>query len=110
MKDCLKFNGTIGCRLLNECREVFIFKRCIEYLGNNISDGQVSGLSPRKIDGLVKCQIPNNVKQVRQFNGLAGYFRRFIPNFPRIMLPLYELTEKRLVGNGTSDVNKLVVQ
>ncbi|CAH2084993.1 unnamed protein product [Euphydryas editha] len=69
------------------------FKRSIEYLGNIISDGQVRP-SPRKIDALVKSPIPNNVKQVRQFNGLAGYFRRFIPNFSRIMIPLYELTKK----------------
>lgn len=69
------------------------FKRSIEYLGNIISDGQVSP-SPTKIQALTKAPIPTTVKQVRQFNGLAGYFRRFIPNFSRVMTPLYELTKK----------------
>lgn len=69
------------------------FKRSIEYLGNVISDGQV-GPSPRKVEALTKAPIPTTVKQVRQFNGLAGYFRRFIPNFSSVMVPLYELTKK----------------
>ncbi|KAJ8710458.1 hypothetical protein PYW08_008973 [Mythimna loreyi] len=68
------------------------FKRSIEYLGNIIADGQVSP-SPRKVEALTKAPIPKTVKQVRQFNGLAGYFRRFIPNFSRVMVPLYELTK-----------------
>lgn len=68
------------------------FKRSIEYLGNIIADGQVSP-SPRKVEALTKAPIPKTVKQVRQFNGLAGYFRRFIPNFSRVMAPLYELTK-----------------
>lgn len=69
------------------------FKRSIEYLGNVISDGEVRP-SPRKVEALLKSPVPTTVKQVRQFNGLASYFRRFIPNFSRIMIPLYELTKK----------------
>lgn len=69
------------------------FKRSIEYLGNVVSDGQVRP-SPRKVEALVKAPIPKNVKQVRQFNGLAGYFRKYIPDFSRIMVPLYELTKQ----------------
>lgn len=69
------------------------FKRSIEYLGNVVSDGQVRP-SPRKVEALVKAPVPKTVKQVRQFNGLAGYFRKFIPDFSRIMVPLYELTKQ----------------
>lgn len=68
------------------------FKRTIEYLGNVVSDGQVRP-SPRKVDALVKAPIPTTPKQVRQFCGLASYFRKFIPDFSRIMVPLYELTK-----------------
>lgn len=69
-----------------------LFKRSIEYLGNIIVNGQVSP-SPGKVEALTKTPIPKTVKQVRQFNGLDGYFRKFIPNFSRAMLPLYELTK-----------------
>lgn len=68
------------------------FKRSIEYLGNVVSDGQVRP-SPRKIDALVKAPVPTTPRQVRQFCGLAGYFRKFIPDFSRILVPLYELTK-----------------
>lgn len=69
------------------------FKRSIEYLGNVIENGNVRP-SPKKVEALIKAPIPTTVKQVRQFNGLAGYFRRFIPDFARIMVPLYALTKQ----------------
>ena len=37
---------------------------------------------------------PTNLDQVRSFLGLAGYYRRFIPNFSRISSPLVNLTKK----------------
>lgn len=69
------------------------FKRSIEYLGNVVSNGQVQP-SPKKVEALVKAPLPKTAKQVRQFNGLAGYFRKYIPDFSRIMVPLYELTKQ----------------
>ncbi|CAK1582529.1 unnamed protein product [Parnassius mnemosyne] len=81
------------------------FKRSIEYLGNVVSDGQVRP-SPRKVEALVKDPVPKNVKQVRQFNGLAGYFRKYIPDFSRIMLPLYELTKQGAKWTWTDSYEK----
>ncbi|CAH2227097.1 jg1579, partial [Pararge aegeria aegeria] len=78
------------------------FKRSIEYLGNIIEDGKVHP-SPKKVDALLKAPIPTSVKQVRQFNGLAGYFRRFIPDFARIMVPLYNLTKQGVKWSWTND-------
>lgn len=52
----------------------------IEYLGRTIANGQVKP-SKHKVDALVRAPVPSNVKQVRQFLGLAGYFRRYIPNY-----------------------------
>jgi hypothetical protein len=34
------------------------------------------------------------VHQIRQFLGLAGYYRRFIPDFSKIALPMTKLLQK----------------
>lgn len=65
----------------------------IEYLGRLISQGQVRP-SPGKVDALVKSQKPTNVKQVRQFLGLAGYFRRYIANYATKTACIAKLTKK----------------
>ncbi|KAJ0175949.1 hypothetical protein K1T71_008123 [Dendrolimus kikuchii] len=61
-------------------RKCFFLTTEIEYLGRVISHGQVRP-SPHKIKALVNAPIPSNVKQVRQFLGLAGYFRRYIEGY-----------------------------
>ena len=37
---------------------------------------------------------PKDVTQVRQFIGLASYYRRFIPGFAKVASPLHTLTRK----------------
>ena len=34
---------------------------------------------------------PTGVKEVREFLGLVGYYRRFVPNFARVAGPLHSL-------------------
>lgn len=70
----------------------------IEYLGRIISNGQVSP-STGKVQALLNSTVPTTVKQVRQFCGLAGYFRKFIPNFSLLMIPLYNLTRNNTKWN-----------
>ena len=38
--------------------------------------------------------VPRTVKEVRQFLGLASYYRRFIPQFAKVANPLTNLTRK----------------
>jgi transposase InsO family protein len=49
-------------------------------LGQEISE---DGVRPGscKVEALLNAPTPRNVKQVRQFMGLASYFRKFIPEF-----------------------------
>ena len=65
----------------------------VTYLGFVISK---YGISPddTKVDKVKNYPVPKDVTQVRQFLGLASYYRRFISNFARVASPLYALTKK----------------
>lgn len=65
----------------------------VEYLGRVVSQGQVRP-SPRKVEALVNSRAPQNVKQVRQFLGLVGYFRRYIEGFAIKTACIAKLTKK----------------
>lgn len=74
----------------------------IEYLGRNISEGQVRP-SSEKVRALTETGEPTNVKQVRQFMGLASYFRRYIPNFAQKTACIASLTRKDIKFNWGSE-------
>ena len=79
-----------GCKLkFKKCK--FIPKET-DYLGALLSK---EGIRPSKskVEAIEKITILRNVKQVRSFLGLAGYYRKFVPNFARIAVPLQELLQ-----------------
>ena len=62
----------------------------VSYLGHIISAQGVSP-DPEKIDK-VKCfPVPCDVNQVRQFLGLASYYRHFVRQFAKIAAPIHRL-------------------
>ncbi|KAL1448202.1 hypothetical protein WDU94_013988 [Cyamophila willieti] len=50
--------------------------------------------SQDKITSVVEYKPPKTVKQVRQFLGLTGYYRKFCKDYAKIAAPLTELTKK----------------
>ena len=51
-------------------------------------------MDPAKIEAIKDWAAPTTPTEVRQFLGLAGYYRRFIEGFSKIAKPLTKLTQK----------------
>jgi hypothetical protein len=65
----------------------------VPFLGHIISNGGIS-VDLAKVREIVAWKIPSSVNEIRSFLGLAGYYRRFIEEFSKIVKPMTSLLEK----------------
>ena len=65
----------------------------LEFLGHIVGEGLIKP-QPSKIAKIMEASPPKTKKEVRSFMGLANYYRKFIPNFSAIAVPLTDLTKK----------------
>lgn len=68
-------------------------KKKVTYLGHIISRDGVKP-DPKKIAAIQELPPLTNQKKIKGFLGLAGYYRKFIPNFSRTSKPLTYLLKK----------------
>jgi len=73
----------------NKC---FFVKQSIKFLGHIVSDQGIHP-DPDRVKAISEMKIPENVKELRSFLGLVGYYRKFIPDFAKICNCLYDLTK-----------------
>ena len=67
--------------------------RELEFLAHKVGNGAVHP-TEEKIDAINRIVPPTTKKQVRSFIGTMNFYRRFIPHFSEIALPLTDLTTK----------------
>ncbi|GKD43624.1 putative reverse transcriptase domain-containing protein [Tanacetum coccineum] len=60
----------------------------------HVINSQGNHVDPAKIKAVKDWASPATPTEIRQFLGLAGYYRRFIEDFSKIAKPLTELTQK----------------
>ena len=68
-------------------------KKHIQYLGHIISGNGITPM-PEKLECIKDMPPPKTTKEVKQFLGLIGYYRKFVPRFSNLARPLNMLTRK----------------
>ena len=67
----------------------------IKLLGHMVSADGISS-DPEKVDAIRHLPTPTNIKQVRCFLGMTGYYRDLIPHYADLAEPLVSLTRKHV--------------
>ncbi|GJX60529.1 hypothetical protein Tco_0291919 [Tanacetum coccineum] len=77
------------------------FSKCDFWLSkvqfhSHMIDSEGIHVDPAKIESIKDWASPKNSIEIRQFLGLAGYYRRFIEGFIKIAKPMTKLTQKNV--------------
>jgi hypothetical protein len=62
----------------------------VQFLGHVLTPEGVL-VDPNKVQDVLSWKSPTSVHQIHLFLGLAGYCRRFIPDFSKIAHPITKL-------------------
>ena len=77
-------------------------KKHVQYLGHLIL-GEGMEPVPEKLESIKQMPTPRTPREIKQFLGLIGYYRKFIPKFSDVARPLMNLTKKDIPYEWTSE-------
>jgi hypothetical protein len=77
----------------------------IQFLGHVLSANGIA-VDPSKVKDILEWKPPTTVHQVQSFLGLAGYYRRFILDFSKIVKPITSLLKNDTKFNWSSKCNE----
>ncbi len=77
----------------------------VTFLGNCIS-AEGSQPDPKNIEAVMKMKPPINVREVRRFLGMCGFYRKYLPSFAKVATPLTNLTRSNTVFEWTEKCQK----
>ena len=86
-------------QLLQDHKLYAKFSKCdfwlseVHFLGHVVSKKGVS-VDPKKVEAVSKWAALTSVTEIRSFLGLAGYYRKFVEEFSKIVALLTALTRK----------------
>ncbi|XDV38527.1 hypothetical protein PO909_007906 [Leuciscus waleckii] len=87
------FDRLQGAGLVANAKKCHIAKSEVSYLGYVLGGGSIRP-QVDKVQAILSCPLPSTKKRVRSFLGMAGWYRRFIPNFSSRAAVLTDLTKK----------------
>lgn len=74
----------------------------LKYLGYIINKSGLQ-VDPFKVEAILQIPTPQNITEVRRLIGMASWYRRFIPNFSIIIVPLTNLLHKSTKWNWNNE-------
>ncbi|GJS20704.1 putative reverse transcriptase domain-containing protein [Tanacetum coccineum] len=83
------------------------------YNSRNVIDSRGIHVDPAKIESIKDWASPKTPTEIRQFLGLAGYYRRFIEGFSKIAKSMTKLTQKGIKydwGKRKETLSRLIKQ
>jgi hypothetical protein len=84
---------------LRKCKFV---QQQIHYLGHILSSKGIH-TDPNKVAAVLQWPTPTNVRELRGFLGLAGFYRKFVKHFAIVAWPLTSLLKKNTLFVWTSE-------
>jgi hypothetical protein len=88
-------------RLYTEFSKCAFWLEEIQFLGHVLFAKGIA-VDPSKVKDILEWKPPTTVHQVRSFLGLAGYYRRFIPDFSKLVKPITSLLKNDTKFNWSS--------